>query len=769
MTVNRTKQRIWEFGPFRLDETERLLLRAGEPVGLTPKVFDTLVALLERSGRLVEKDELMARLWPDTFVDEGALTRNISDLRKALGGERYIETVSKRGYRFVAPVREAGDDGAALIVEKTTEAHIVIEGEEEALTDAVNIRAGRSQAAEPATLSISARHLAISPAKRQKAWHSRWSLKTRLGVTVGFGVLILGAVLGLRGFFKPKAPSEETHGAFRTMRVSQFTASGNILTAAISPDGKYVATALDEGGLQTLCVRQVAANTSIVRLTRPAPVEYWGLTFSNDGAFIYYVSYARNQSGAELYRLPILGGAPRRIPIDIIDTPISFSPAGDRFTYICTYKGESSLKVADVEGGGIQTLVTRRKPGFFAAYPGGAAWAPDGRTIAYAANGLTEGDSQRTRVFVADVGNKAERRLTEQSWLAIGRVTWLGDGSGLVISAREQMDAPRQLWLVSYPGGSARKITNDLLDYDSVSLSADGKSLAAAQTQETFSISVAPHKGSNEVSPELSGASEIFSEVGSVRDRISWTPDDRVVYCSRASGDWDIWIMSKDGSGQRQLTIDPHNDLFPAVSDDGRFIFFASDRAGTFNIWRMEIDGSNPTQITRGVKDIMPEASPDGRWVIYQQGPGFEMDDIDIWRVPAGGGASERLTDSLTQRPAVSPDGRLLAYVYMDEKEWGLAVLALDRREAIKKFPFPSNVGSRAFRWTPDGGSLAYITNEKGASNIWLQPLSGERPRQLTNFKSGKLLSFAWSRDGQWLAYMRQRATSDVVLLRDLK
>src|SRR5262249_34414412 len=129
MTVNKTKQRIWEFGPFRLDETERLLLRAGEPVGLAPKVCDTLVALLERSGRLVEKDELMARLWPDTFVDEGALTRNISDLRKALGGERYVETVPKRGYRFVAPVRELTAECACLIVEKATEAQLVVEGE----------------------------------------------------------------------------------------------------------------------------------------------------------------------------------------------------------------------------------------------------------------------------------------------------------------------------------------------------------------------------------------------------------------------------------------------------------------------------------------------------------------------------------------------------------------------------------------------------------------------------------------------------------------
>src|SRR5215510_1357351 len=769
MTVNRTKQRIWEFGPFRLDETERLLLRAGEPVGLTPKVFDTLVALLERSGRLVEKDELMARLWPDTFVDEGALTLNISDLRKTLGEERYIETIPKRGYRFVAPVREASDNGSALIVGKTAEAHIVIEGEEEPLTDAANIRAGRKWSAEPATLSVSARDQSVSLAERQKARHSQWGLKTRLGVTVGFGLLIMGAVLGLRVFFKSKTPSEGTRNAFQTTRVSQFTASGNVLTAAISPDGKYVATALNEGGLQSLCLRQVAANTSSVHLTPPAAVEYWGLTFSNDSNFIYYVSWARNQSDAELYQLPILGGAPRRIPVGNIDTPISFSPTGDRFTYITSSKGESYLKVADVEGGGIQTLVIRRKPGFFTAYPGGAAWAPDGRTIAYAAGGSTEGDSQRAHVFVADVDNKSERWLTEQSWLAVGRVTWLDDCSGLVISAREQMDAPRQLWLVSYPDGSARKITNDMLDYDSVSLSADGKSLAAVQTQGTFSISVAPHSGSNEVSPAPSGASEIFSEVGSGRECVSWTPDNRIVYCSRASGAWDIWIMNNDGSGQRQLTIDSHNDLFPAVSADGRFIFFASDRAGAFNIWRMEIDGSNPIQLTRGVKDILPELTPDGRWVIYQQGPAFGMDEINIRRAPAAGGPPERLTDSFTQWPAVSPDGRLLAYVYMGEKGWGIAVVALDRNQTPKKFPFPSTVESHVFRWTPDGRSLAYIVNEKGASNIWLQPLSGERPKQLTNFKPGKLLYFAWSRDGQWLAYMRHRATSDVVLLRDLK
>jgi len=114
MVEKKTKQHVWEFGPFRLDESERLLLRNGRPVGLTPKVFDTLVALIEQSGHLVEKEELMARLWPDTFVEEGALTRNISDLRKALGQEQYVETVPKRGYLFVLPVRELAEQRAPL-------------------------------------------------------------------------------------------------------------------------------------------------------------------------------------------------------------------------------------------------------------------------------------------------------------------------------------------------------------------------------------------------------------------------------------------------------------------------------------------------------------------------------------------------------------------------------------------------------------------------------------------------------------------------------
>lgn len=108
----------FEFGPFRLDLAERLLLREGKAVPLAPKMIETLMILVENGGRIVEKDELMKRLWPDSFVEESSLAQNIFQLRKALesgtSGRQYIETIPKRGYRFAADVREVRGNSAAI-------------------------------------------------------------------------------------------------------------------------------------------------------------------------------------------------------------------------------------------------------------------------------------------------------------------------------------------------------------------------------------------------------------------------------------------------------------------------------------------------------------------------------------------------------------------------------------------------------------------------------------------------------------------------------
>ena len=122
-------EHFYEFGPFRVDAVDRRLWRGDEPIALTPKAFETLLALVENAGRGLEKDELLRRIWPDTFVEEGSLTRNISVLRKVLGDEdgRYIETVPKRGYRFIAPIKELRAPDRELLLDEQTLTRVVIE------------------------------------------------------------------------------------------------------------------------------------------------------------------------------------------------------------------------------------------------------------------------------------------------------------------------------------------------------------------------------------------------------------------------------------------------------------------------------------------------------------------------------------------------------------------------------------------------------------------------------------------------------------------
>jgi len=125
------RQTSYEFGPYLLDIAERQLLRSGIPLPLAPKVFDTLVVLVENYGKLLSKDALMRTLWPDSFVEEATLARNVSDLRKALGegsgNDKYIETVPKVGYRFVAQVKSSAETNSTLIVHRRTKSRVTVE------------------------------------------------------------------------------------------------------------------------------------------------------------------------------------------------------------------------------------------------------------------------------------------------------------------------------------------------------------------------------------------------------------------------------------------------------------------------------------------------------------------------------------------------------------------------------------------------------------------------------------------------------------------
>jgi pimeloyl-ACP methyl ester carboxylesterase/DNA-binding winged helix-turn-helix (wHTH) protein len=142
--MNQAPRRFYLFDGFRVDVGERLLFKENREVSLTPKVFDTLLVLLENSSHVLTKKELMEQVWPDSFVEENNLAQNISILRKALGeskeGEHYIQTVPKRGYRFVADVSSTSDDEETVIVRERTVARIVVErADDDALTSGAHV------------------------------------------------------------------------------------------------------------------------------------------------------------------------------------------------------------------------------------------------------------------------------------------------------------------------------------------------------------------------------------------------------------------------------------------------------------------------------------------------------------------------------------------------------------------------------------------------------------------------------------------------------
>ena len=211
--MNRPAKRLYEFGPFRLDPAEHLLLRDGEPVPMRPKEFAVLLALVENHGHVLTKDELLKGVWPGQFVEEGNLNRHISSLRRALGessGEpQYIETVPKVGYRFVAPVREVGDRSADTVIERHTIARIVTEEEVEA-----DGRVESAAAFEPKAL--------LTTGEKEKGVGRRWRL-----ALVAVSVLLAWLTLALTRPWSPRRPQEtKTVAAIRSLAVLPFKPIG---------------------------------------------------------------------------------------------------------------------------------------------------------------------------------------------------------------------------------------------------------------------------------------------------------------------------------------------------------------------------------------------------------------------------------------------------------------------------------------------------------------------------------------------------------------
>ena len=581
-------------------------------------------------------------------------------------------------------------------------------------------------------------------------------------------LLVLGAVvlalLGLGAFvfftFVPRRNSTTLSAVPQGMKIARLTSSGRASQAAISPDGRYLVHVAIENGQESLRVRQVNT-TSDVQIVPPADVQYLGLNFSRDGDYIYFVATEKDSPTSNLYQVATLGGAPRRLIADV-GSAVTFSPDGQRLAFVRDFpnEGEKAVIVANAGGGGERKLAVRKLPNFFRS----VSWSPDGKSIACGAGSFVP--NYNTYAIVVSVEDGKEKQIGTQSWVFMGAVAWLPDGSGLILEASEQGSASaaaNQIWVLSYPDGDARRVTNDLNNYNGVSLTTDSSRLVTVQSDTVSNIWLVPGGAADRATQLTTGAGKRSGWIG-----IAWAPDGRIIYTSKASGSDDLWIMNGDGSNQSQLTANSRINAGPSVSPDGRYILFLSDRAGTPNVWRMDADGGNAKQLTSGSGEIQPQCSPDGKWVVYTLlGSGKPT----LWRVSIDGGAPQQLTDKYTTLPAISPDGKSIACVYRDEQSNSpvkVAIFPFDGGKPTQVFDVRiSAVGNipTPVHWTPDGRALTYVVTGADVSNIWIQPLAGGPARQLTNFKSDRIFWFDWSRDGKQLAVARGSVASDVVLI----
>jgi DNA-binding winged helix-turn-helix (wHTH) protein/TolB-like protein len=367
---------LYEFGPFQLDPPERLLLCDGQPVSLTPKAFDLLLALVDRSGHLVEKDELLKIVWPGSFVEEGNLAVTISHLRKALnddrGQHRYIETVSKKGYRFVAEVKRLDDSALVIASSKPAE---------------------ESSAAPvlPPLAVIPAPQVWLQPPKR-KAW------RFLISAAVGLCLVMLIVV----GVLHRKASSKQTQALpaitslavlpFQTLGtnspdkylelgmadavITKLASTGKITVRPTSAIQQYAGTHLSlqaigrEQGVDAVLEGRIQRDGSRVRVTVQLirvqdGVQLWADTFDRQFTDVFALEDALADMAAQSIRLKLTGEETRRFTKRSTERPDAYE-AYMKGRYFWNKRTPDALK----KGLGYFQQAINLDPGFAEAYVG---------------------------------------------------------------------------------------------------------------------------------------------------------------------------------------------------------------------------------------------------------------------------------------------------------------------------------------------------------------------------------------------------------------
>jgi len=531
------------------------------------------------------------------------------------------------------------------------------------------------------------------------------------------------------------------------------TRSGKVLAADLSPDGKLLVYTQREQNLSSLRVLQLSTSSD-VEILSPAPDAIGSVQITPDGDLVYYLNTDRKV----LYRIAILGGDPQRIFENVGEYALASD--GRRLAIMRSVESRRELWLGDVVSGRQHKL--EEVP---VGFSNTLAWSQDGEGIDY--NALQDFGMAETlmRFSLAD---SSSSRQSDTVWTYIDAMDRLRDGSGLIFSGPRKpgplnIQEPSELWIVPATGDEPVRLTHDPFEYSSVGSDVQGNRLSALQQQYEHTVWVMASANAAQPRQVM-----YTSRAGKWWLPLVWTRDHTILYPALAGDEVHIWEVGSDGANRRRLTASGTFNLSSSISPDGRTLAYSSNRDGSLKIYLMDREGGVPRRLTTAdEEEFFPDFSPDGQWVVYNV---FTVKQSQLRRTSLSDGRSVDLLGSLAYMPHYSPDGLSIACLALDTLtyEYNMAIISADDGRLLRTLPGGECEYGR-IRWTPAGDALVYGHRRDDADNLWLQPLDGGEPRQLTRFTSGSIAGFAISTDGDSLAVAMMEEVGDVVMFEDYR
>lgn len=700
---------IYRFGEFELNSKERILFRNGLRVSLTPRSFDLLLALVRSPGHLLTKDLLLDQVWADAAVEEGNLNRTISYLRKGLGDEkgkgRFIETVPKAGYRFIAPV-ESGP------------------------------------AAEMASPHKSRTAITQQDQKKPRNISSyRWIVAGGAFLLL-FGILLLANSLskGTRAINGEPGPENAmvrlTNGNFeedqaqwmpdnqiRFVRYVTGTRAESwvmnpdgsnqrraneqiksLLTGRWSPDGKKVLFHKEGEGPKNIYLANTDGSNER-KLPLTVPPNDW----SPDGRSLLYAS-AVDKGNTDIFLYDIETDRAVNITNDpAFDADPQFSPDGTQVVFVSDRDRQIEDYIMNVDGSGVRRLTANgAKPAF-------PTFSPDATQIVFDSN--REGEN--VDIYLKNVNDdRPPIKLTNLPSNEEHRGNcWSPDGTQMVITSDESGKSNIYVLKIE-PNLPKRVFADPDADLQFPSFSPDGSKLIyqAKLSDKSFEIRLANLENRSEKA--------IFStpaNTGNFALSPVFSPDSAsIAFTNKVDGNSDVYQMDATGGNVLNLTKNDAADAMPKYSADGKEIFFQSNRDGAFekvHLFRMNLDGSDQRRVTnKGGYEFSPVPLSSGRDIVFS---GDRQDDqsraLDIRLLDLDVPDNERIIAARRfhdSQPAVSPDGQHVVFVAQSDgnseiyfvNSDGTGLLRLTRNTADDQTP----------QFTPDGRKIIFSSNREG-------------------------------------------------------